>query len=105
LWWGRIPASPAAFSPTTNCSQWLQDSGEVIIYNYGVNDTSSGARALRDCLQREDAARSREGVREILIAFPSTGQPDHKQQPLLDLVHILPNLKSVRYVAFETREI
>ena len=86
------------FSPTTNCTRWLENSGDTIVYSYGIDETSSGARALRDCLYREEAKGSREVVRKIELAYPLAGRPSHEQRSLFELVEILPNLESIRYV-------
>ena len=82
----------------TNCTEWLKNSGDTIIYSYGINETSSGARALRDCLHGEGAEESRERVRRIELAYPLALRPSREQQSLFDLVKILPNLQSIRYV-------
>ncbi|MCJ1418571.1 hypothetical protein MMC32_004919 [Xylographa parallela] len=85
------------FSPTTNCTRWLENSGDTIVYSYGIDETSSGARALRDCLYREEAKGSREVVRKIELAYPLAGRPSHEQRSLFELVEILPNLESISY--------
>jgi hypothetical protein len=89
-------ASPATFSSTTNCKKWLQQNPASIVYNYGVNATLSGAVSLRDCLKRGEAAQARLKIQEILIVFPLFSEPDGEQQPLQEILQMLPNLESVR---------
>lgn len=92
------PQPPASFLPSTNCTEWLRTSGETIVYNYGLDETASGARALRNCLSSDEAAESRARVRDIIVAFPVYGEPQPQQQSLWDLTQLLPNLQTVRYV-------
>lgn len=89
-------ASPATFSSTTDCKKWLRQTPASIVYNYGVNDTLSGAVSLKDCLKREEAAQARQKIQEILIAFPLFSEPSGEQQPLQEILRILPNLEAVR---------
>ncbi|KAH8689894.1 hypothetical protein BGW36DRAFT_307061 [Talaromyces proteolyticus] len=92
----QTSASPAVFSSTTDCTKWLRQNPASIVYNYGVNDTLSGAGALRDCLLRDEATQARQKIQEILIALPLFSQPGAEQQPLQELLQILPNLESLR---------
>lgn len=89
-------APPATFSSTTDCKKWLRQNPASIVYNYGENVTLSGAVSLRDCLKRDEAAQARLKIQEILIVFPLFSQPDEQQQPLQEILQILPNLESVR---------
>lgn len=87
---------PATFSPTTDCEEWLRQNSTSIIYKYGVNDTLSGAVSLRDCLKRDEATQARQKIQELLVAFPRFSEPSEEQQPLKDILDILPNLETVR---------
>lgn len=54
--------------------------------------------SLRDCLKRDEAAQAREKIQELLIAYPLFSRPGGEQEPLWEILRILPNLESVRYV-------
>ena len=90
------PNLPVSFSLDTNCTHWLQKSGDAIIYNFGVEYTSSSAHKLRDCLRRDEAAASRNRIRQVIVAFPLSGEQDRAQEALFDIVDMLSNLESIR---------
>jgi hypothetical protein len=88
---------PTPFTPTTDCTKWLKSSGSSIVYNYGSNDTSSGAQAQLDCISRDHAASFRNRVREITIGL-TVGHRVEKVSPALNgLIATLPKLETIMY--------
>ena len=96
LWPQREYGQWDSASPTTNCTEWRQSKYRSIAYNYGVNTTVSGAGALLDCLIKDEDGVAKSAVEEIRVIFPLSGEPAPTDQPILDLVKILPNLKTIK---------
>ena len=86
-----------AWPSTADCKSLVKHGPTTIIYNYGANITYAGADSLFSCLRQDAALDARESVQEIDVAFPLTGNPGFEHQPLLRLVDILPNLKTIRW--------
>ena len=96
LWPQREYGQWHSASPTINCSKWQQSKHRSITYNYGSNTTVSGAGALYECLTKDEDGVARSAIEEIKVVFPLSGEPAPIDQPILDLVQILPNLKTIK---------
>ena len=79
-----------------DCARWRKGKEKSISYFYGVNTASSGVEVLYDCIRKDEHERTRLAIEEIKVVFPLTGEPSTNGHPLVNLVHILPNLKVIR---------
>ncbi|KAF2498697.1 hypothetical protein BU16DRAFT_302989 [Lophium mytilinum] len=89
--------TPISFSPSTNCTKWLQQTIHTIIYPFGVQPFTTGALELAACIAREEALGTRARIKHIQVAFPSSGAPRDDLTPLLNIMDVLPNLETVSW--------
>jgi hypothetical protein len=74
IWW--LDPRVLSFSMDTNCTQWLRQfrrGGEAIAYNYGYNESLSGAKAMAECLLQPNSTAAKQAlgrIRDIIIVLP-----------------------------------
>jgi hypothetical protein len=92
-------ANPLRFDKEVDCACFIKKlhHSHAIAYNYGLDENNAGGRDLVICLLSDDAAGPRSTIQEIYIMAPSIGVPEPRQEAFMELIEMLPSLKTIRY--------